>query len=171
MIIGELINTSRKSIKPLVENYDAEAILAIVRSEAEAGADFIDLNCGTFVKDEPERLTWLTKLVAESIDTPICLDSPNPAALRAALPLLKGPAVINSISAETKRYNDILPLALEFGAKLIALCLDGKAVPKTAEERYTTVSYTHLDVYKRQVFISICFCCRLCANPSGDVGD
>ena len=137
MIIGELINTSRKSIKPLVENYDAEAILAIVRSEAEAGADFIDLNCGTFVKDEPERLTWLTKLVAESIDTPICLDSPNPAALRAALPLLKGPAVINSISAETKRYNDILPLALEFGAKLIALCLDGKAVPKTAEERYT----------------------------------
>ena len=85
MIIGELINTSRKSIKPLVENYDAEAILAIVRSEAEAGADFIDLNCGTFVKDEPERLTWLTKLVAESIDTPICLDSPNPAALRLSL--------------------------------------------------------------------------------------
>ena len=54
MIIGELINTSRKLIKPLVEEYNADALLEIARSEADAGADFIDLNCGTFVKEEPE---------------------------------------------------------------------------------------------------------------------
>lgn len=50
MIIGELINTSRKLIKPLVEEYNADALLEIARSEADSGADFIDLNCGTFVK-------------------------------------------------------------------------------------------------------------------------
>lgn len=136
MIIGELINSSRKAIKPLVENYDGETLLQIARAEVEAGADFIDLNCGTFVKDEPERLVWLTKLISEELSAPICLDSPNPAALKAALPLIQTPVVINSISAESKRYQEILSLALEYGAKLIALCLDGKAVPQTVEDRY-----------------------------------
>ena len=136
MIIGELINSSRKLIKPLVENHDETALVEIARAEVEAGADYIDLNCGTFVKDEPDHLAWLTKLITDSVDAPVCLDSPNPLALKAALSLVKGPVVINSISAEDKRYHDILPLALEFGAKLIALCLDGASVPHTADARY-----------------------------------
>ncbi len=154
MIIGELINTSRKLIKPLVEEYNADALLEIARAEADAGADFIDLDCGTFVKDEPERLVWLTKLISTELETPLCLDSPNPAALKAALPLVKGPVVINSISAETQRYNDILPLALEFGAKLIALCLDGKAVPKTTEDRYAIGAKLIEDLVKAGVPIA-----------------
>ncbi len=136
MIIGELINSSRKAIKPLVEGYDAEALIAIGQTEAAAGAEFIDLNCGTFVHDEAERLTWLVEKVGNVLDMPLCLDSPDPRALRAALPLVKNPVMINSISAEEERFADILPLALEYQAKLVALCMDGDSIPQTAEARY-----------------------------------
>ena len=136
MIVGELINTSRKAIKPFVEEYDEAAILAIVDAEVDAGADYIDLNCGTFIKDEDARLTWLTKIVAAATDKPLCLDSPNPQALQAALPHVKGQAIINSISGEKERYTDLLPLALEYQTKLIALCMDDEQMPKDAEGRY-----------------------------------
>lgn len=136
MIIGELINSSRKAVKPLVENYDKEAVLAIAQAQIDAGADYLDLNCGTFVHDEPQRLTWLTQVVGENFAVPLCLDSPSPQALQAALPLVKGTAIINSISAEPQRFNDILPLALEYKAKLIALCMDGDAIPQTVEDRF-----------------------------------
>ena len=136
MIIGELLNSSRKVIKPLVVDYNENALLEIARAEITAGADYLDFNCGTFIKDEPDRLTWLVNTVGAAIDAPICLDSPNPEALKAALPLVKGQAMINSISAEKHRYESILPLALEFKTKIIALCMDDSAIPQSAEDRY-----------------------------------
>jgi 5-methyltetrahydrofolate--homocysteine methyltransferase len=136
MIIGELLNSSREAIKPLIENQDAAALLAIAQAEIAAGADYLDLNCGAFVKDEPERLAWLVRTMAAAVDQRLCLDSPNPRALAAALPLARGPVMINSISAETARYRDILPLAQEHKAKLVALCMDDAAIPTTAEARY-----------------------------------
>lgn len=136
MIIGELINSSRKIIKPLVENYDEAALLAIAEAEKEAGADYLDLNCGTFVHDEAERLSWLVKTVGEQSGLPLCLDSPSHTALAAALPLVKTDVMINSISLEKERFDNILPLALQYQAKLVALCMDGDSIPQTAEARY-----------------------------------
>jgi 5-methyltetrahydrofolate--homocysteine methyltransferase len=64
------------------------------------------------------------------------LDSPNAKALKAVLPLLKnGPPLINSISAETARYEQVLPLVLEYQTKVIALAMDDSGIPATAEER------------------------------------
>jgi len=46
IIIGELINASRKAIKAAIEAKDAAAIQQVARDQAEAGADYIDVNAG-----------------------------------------------------------------------------------------------------------------------------
>ena len=136
MIIGELINSSRKAIRPLIENGDTEALLQIAQLQADAGADYLDLNCGAFVKDETEKLTWLVKNVGIPSGKALCLDSPNPDALKAVLPMIDGTVMINSVSGEEKRCNDILPLAIEYKTKLVALCMDDAEIPQNAEARY-----------------------------------
>ena len=65
LIVGELINTSRKAIKEAVEAKDAAYIQKIAREQADAGADYIDINCGTQFGKEIETMEWLVETVAE----------------------------------------------------------------------------------------------------------
>ena len=65
IIIGELINASRKAIKAAIEAQDADAIKKLATDQAEAGASYIDVNAGIFVGKEPEYLTWLVETVQD----------------------------------------------------------------------------------------------------------
>ncbi|MDI3548399.1 MAG: 5-methyltetrahydrofolate corrinoid/iron sulfur protein methyltransferase [Halanaerobiales bacterium] len=135
IIIGELINSTRKEIKKAIEEKDKEYIQDIAQKQVEKGADFIDVNAGAFVHEEVEYLEWLVKIVQEVIDKPLALDSPNPEALKKALEFHEGTPMINSITAEKERYQQILPLVKEYNARVIALCMDDEGMPETAEER------------------------------------
>lgn len=139
IVIGELINTSRKAIAPAVESRDAAFIQDIAKKQVDAGATYVDVNAGTRVYDEPEALTWLVETVQAAVDTPLCIDSPNPKAIKAALKVHKGQAMINSITAEKERYEEILPLVVEHKARIIALCMDDTGMPETAEQRLAIV--------------------------------
>lgn len=144
LIVGELINTSRKAINEVVENRDAEYIKKIAREQLEAGADYIDVNCGTQVFDEVETMEWLVNTVQEAVEAPLCLDSPNPKAIEAGLALVKfGQPMINSITGETERFEQILPLVQKYKAKIVALCMDDNGMPNTAEERMAVVRVLH----------------------------
>jgi cobalamin-dependent methionine synthase I len=129
LIVAERINASRKAIRAALEAQDADAIQQEARAQDAAGADYIDVNGGTFPGREPELLAWLVETVQAVTDKPLCVDSPDPAALAAALPKVKsGPPMINSINLERERFDRVLALALEHRAKLIALC-QGEGVP------------------------------------------
>ncbi|MGQ9558715.1 MAG: methyltetrahydrofolate cobalamin methyltransferase [Desulfurispora sp.] len=145
LIVGELINTSRKAIKEAVEKRDAAYIREIASQQAAAGAHYIDVNCGTMVGNEPEIMQWLVQLVKEAVDRPLCIDSPSAQALEAGLALAvdKGQPMVNSISAEKERYESVLPLVLKYRAKVVALLMDDSGMPDTAEQR--------LDVARRLV--------------------
>lgn len=134
LIIGERINTSRKEINTAVRSRDEQSILRVAREQKEAGVSFLDVNCGT-LEDEPVGLTWLVQTIQEEIDVALCLDSPDPEALRTALPFLKGKPMINSISLERERFASILPLVLEYRAAIIALTMGDQGLPQTMEER------------------------------------
>ncbi|MDH3556568.1 MAG: dihydropteroate synthase, partial [Deltaproteobacteria bacterium] len=77
IIVGEMINTSRKSIADAVKERDAEFIGEVAREQAEAGAHYIDVNAGTFLDQEIDYLCWLVEVVQNEVDLPLCLDSPN----------------------------------------------------------------------------------------------
>ncbi|MCL2677982.1 MAG: methyltetrahydrofolate cobalamin methyltransferase [Clostridiales bacterium] len=136
LIVGELINSSRKAMQEAIAGYDAEFVMAVARAQREKGAAYLDINCGTFVGEETARMEWLVDTVQQAVGLPLCLDSPDPAVLAAALRRVKQPKpMINSISGEEGRFTAVLPLVLEYGAKVIALCMDDGGIPKTAGER------------------------------------
>lgn len=137
IIIGERINTSRKAIAPAVASRDEAFIKTEARRQLEAGAAFIDVNCGTMVDEEPEFLEWLVQTAQEATDgAPCSLDSPNPRALERALAAHRGKPIINSITAEKERLEAILPLVRDHQTGIIALAMNDDGMPETAEERF-----------------------------------
>lgn len=135
LIVGERINASRKAVRAALERLDAEAIGREVRLQADAGAHYIDANGGTFPGREPELLAWLVDTVQRTTDLPLCLDSSDPAALAAALPRAKTrPPMINSITLD--RFDAVLPLLREFGAKVVALCQADGGPADTAQRKF-----------------------------------
>ena len=135
IIIGELINASRKPIKAAIEAQDAEAIQNVAREQAEAGADYIDVNAGIFVGKEPEYLKWLVETVQQATDKPCAIDSPDPGAIEAALSVHKGTPMINSISLEKERYEKLMPVISGSDLKVIALCMSDAGMPQTVDDR------------------------------------
>ena len=141
LIVGELINTSRKAIREAVEIRDAVYIQQVAIEQEKAGANYIDVNCGTRVYDEEETMAWLVNTVQEVVtDTPLCIDSPNHKAIKIGLELHKnGQPMINSITAEKDRFNNVLPLVKEYKAKVVALLMSDEGMPDTTEDRIKVV--------------------------------
>jgi cobalamin-dependent methionine synthase I len=135
IIVGELINASRKKIAAAIESQDTAAIQAIAKDQYENGANYIDVNAGVFVGKEPEYLKWLVSTVQAAVDAPCCIDSPDPKAIEAALAVHKGTPMINSISMEKERYDALLPVVAGTDFKIVALCMSDKGMPQTTDER------------------------------------
>lgn len=135
LIVGENINTSRKRIAEAVEQQDAEFIVQAAKNQAHAGADFIDVNAGTFVDRETEYLCWLVKTVQDAVDLPLCLDSPSPEALSEAVKLHRGEPMINSISLEKDRFDAMLPIVTAHPCRIVGLCMTETAMPVTRQDR------------------------------------
>lgn len=107
----------------------------MAREQAEAGANYIDVNAGTFLEQEVDRLCWLVKTVQSAVDLPLSLDSPNPKALSEAMKRHKGEPMINSISLEKDRFKSLLPVITSQPCRVVALCIGKTSMPTTAEER------------------------------------
>ncbi|MDY6827478.1 MAG: methyltetrahydrofolate cobalamin methyltransferase [Bacillota bacterium] len=150
LIIGEKINTSRKGLKEAVENKEEAFIRSLAKRQVEAGADYIDVNCGTFVAEEPEYLKWLVEMVQDELNgVPLCIDSPSAVAMEAALKVHQGRAIINSISGEKKRFDAFLPLVKKYDCKVILLCMDDSGIPEDAETRFKIASQV-IDLLKKE---------------------
>ncbi len=134
-IVGELINASRNEIVEAIEKQDAEKIRDIASAQARAGANFIDVNAGVFVGKESEYLNWLIETVQEAVDMPCAIDSPDPRAIEAAMPVHKGDAMINSISLEKDRLENLLPIISGTDMKIVALCMSDDGMPETVDDR------------------------------------
>ena len=134
-IIGEKINGTRKAVAKAIAERDVQFIQNLAKRQVEGGAHWLDINAGTLPDREVDDLTWLIQMVQEAVDVPLCLDSANPDALRAVIKQVAKPAMINSISGEEARLSGILPIVAENGCDVIALCMDDKGIPATAEAR------------------------------------
>jgi 5-methyltetrahydrofolate--homocysteine methyltransferase len=135
IIIGEKINTSRKEVSEAVSTGNRGAIVEIARQQVAAGARYIDANAGTFVDKEIEYLTWLVRTIQEAVDIPLCLDSPNPKAISRAMEVHRGVPMINSISLEPDRFDDLYSVITKKPCKVVALCMAEASMPTTTEER------------------------------------
>jgi len=141
VIIGERINpTGKKRLAAALTAGD----LSVVREEAlkqvDAGAHVLDVNVGAAGVDEVDILPKAVRLVLETVDVPVCIDTPNGEALAAALAVHKeinptGRPLINSVNGEEESLERVLPLVAKYGAAVIGLCMDDEGIPETAERR------------------------------------
>jgi len=135
IIVGERINGTGRRVREAVTARNADLIAQEATRQAQAGANYIDVNAGTNPEREPDDMVWLVQTAQSATGTPLCIDSPNPEALRAGLQAHQGQALVNSASAEEGRLETVFKLAREFGARLVGLTLDDSGLPKTAQQR------------------------------------
>ena len=136
LVIAERINATRRRIARALQERDADLLAREARAQARAGADFIDVNAGSDPARELENLKWAVEVLQDSTDLPLCLDSADPAVLREAARLVRGNVVmLNSVTGERQKMEQVLPLAAECGARLVALAMDDRGLPGTADRR------------------------------------
>jgi len=143
VLLGERINpTGKKKLAAALVAGD----LAVVRQEAlaqvEAGADILDVNVGAAGVDEVDLLPRAVKLVLETVDLPVAIDTADGKALAAALAMHKevnpdGKPLVNSVNGEEASLARVLPLVAEYGTAVIGLCMDDDGIPETPEKRLT----------------------------------
>jgi cobalamin-dependent methionine synthase I len=139
IIIGEKINGTRKRVENAIVERNSDFIKDLALKQVKAGTHYLNINAGTAPEKEPEDLVWLINTVLEVTDVTLCLDSVNSTALFAGIKAEKKMPMLNSLSGEKKRVDQVLPLACEYQAELIVLALDDKGIPKTVEERLNIV--------------------------------
>ncbi len=137
IIIGELINGTRKRIKEAIASRDEKYIADLAVKEAEAGADFIDCNPGTVGEQEAKDMQWLVETIQAATDKPISFDSPNPEAIQRGLATYSGAAMpmINSVTLEPGSIEKMLPIVLEAKVNVVALALGEGGMPTQAGQR------------------------------------
>jgi 5-methyltetrahydrofolate--homocysteine methyltransferase len=139
LIIGERINSTRAHIQEAIKSRNSGHIIKEAKSQIDAGASFIDVNCAMTLGDEVQDMDWVISVIqSEIIDANICIDSPNYLAIKRALEAYraKGRLFINSITGDGARIDRIVPLAVQYKASLIALTMGEGGVPNSAEERF-----------------------------------
>jgi 5-methyltetrahydrofolate--homocysteine methyltransferase len=135
-IIGERINpTGRKVFAEALRNGDLSTVTVDAEAQTEAGADMLDVNAGIPLVDEAELLQNMLQVVQNATDLPICIDSSVIEALEAGLAVYEGKALVNSVTGEDDRLEEILPLVAKHGAAVIALANDETGIPETPQQR------------------------------------
>lgn len=135
-IIGERINpTRRKKLAESMAQGDFSVVQEDARKQVAAGAQILDVNAGIPGADEPALLRGAALAVMEVAQVPLCFDSANPDALKAALEVYPGKALINSTTAEESMLEKVMPLAKEYGAAVIGVITDENGIPATPVAR------------------------------------
>jgi 5-methyltetrahydrofolate--homocysteine methyltransferase len=135
-VIGERINpTGRKLFAEELRGGDLSTVAVDARNQVAAGADMLDVNAGIPLVDEAELLKEMLGMVGETVDVPICIDSSVIEALEAGLSVYEGKALVNSVTGEDDRLEEILPLVARHGAAVIGLANDETGIPETPQQR------------------------------------
>jgi cobalamin-dependent methionine synthase I len=123
IIVGEKLNSSIKPVKEMIATKNSAEIIKMALAQQDAGANFVDINAGAFLSGEAENLEYMAAALKPS-GIPLSIDTPDFEAAKAALKTLGGPGhIINSVTLEKARLENMTALALEYDCSVIALCL------------------------------------------------
>lgn len=151
-IIGERINpTGKKLLKEALKNNDINYMLNLGISQAQAGADILDVNVGLPGIDERDMMIRTVKALQGVTDLPLQLDSTIPEVLEGALRVYNGKPLVNSVNGEEESLAKILPIVKKYGGAILGLALDEGGIPPKAEQRFAIAE----KIMKRALAIGI----------------
>ncbi|HAR36866.1 MAG TPA: hypothetical protein DCR87_08240 [Acidobacteria bacterium] len=134
IVIGELLNSSRKPVEAAFLSREAGYLLNLAQEQEKAGCSYLDLNASTLLEQEVEIISWIIPLIQDRVAIPISIDSTNPAALEAGLRVHRGRALLNSLPGKQKELEEIIPLIRDYQPQVIVSCLDDGGFPRTPEQ-------------------------------------
>jgi 5-methyltetrahydrofolate--homocysteine methyltransferase len=135
LIIGEKLNGFIPAVGKAIRECDETFIRDLTVAQAEAGADYLDVCAAVDNEIEVKTLNWLVQIAEDAAGLPVCVDSPNPAALSAVIPNCKREGVVNSVSMESGKIEIIFPLIADTSWKCVALLCSDKGIPDSIEGR------------------------------------
>ena len=161
LVIGEKINASNRSVGEAIAKRDSDFVANLAKAQADAGADYIDVNAGSGKdsgRNETDTIEWLVEVVQTATDKPLAIDSESANVIEAALRKYRGEKLmINSVTAEKSRLDSIGSLAAKHQASLVALAMGEEGIPDTVEKRLAACDIimahlTQLGMPAEQVF-------------------
>jgi 5-methyltetrahydrofolate--homocysteine methyltransferase len=139
LIVGERLNAQgSKKVKELLLADDYAGLLQIARGQVEAGAHVLDVCVALNERDdEAAQMRALAKLLSQSVDAPLMIDSTEADVIESALKVYPGRCIVNSINLEKsgERVKKVLPLVRRYGAAVVAMTIDEKGMAQTAERK------------------------------------
>jgi 5-methyltetrahydrofolate--homocysteine methyltransferase len=137
VMIGERINpTGRKLLAAEMAAGDYSRVVADALAQVEAGAQMLDVNAGIPLVDEPKILAECIKLVQDTVPVPLSIDSSIVAALEAGLAAYKGKPLVNSVTGEEERLEQVLPLVKKYNAAVVAISNDETGISEDPDVRF-----------------------------------
>lgn len=135
-VVGERINpTGKKRFQQALRDGDMNYILEQAVSQAEAGAQILDVNVGAPGVDEPARMEQVVKALQSVVSLPLQLDSSHAEALERGLRVYNGKPIVNSVNGEPEVLEKVLPLCKKYGAAVVGLAIDERGIQPKAEDR------------------------------------
>jgi cobalamin-dependent methionine synthase I len=142
IIIGENIHVIAREVSTAIRERDVKVIQDLTKAQAEAGADYIDLNVGPMKKDPEENMQWLVSTVQEVTDLPLSIDTMNPVAMEAGLEACKGRPLLNSASGKTDSKEQMLPLAQKYNCDVVISVITDKGMPPDVDSKIDSIMGT-----------------------------
>ena len=137
VVIGERINpTGRKLLAEEMKNGDFSRVEADARAQVAAGAQVLDVNAGIPLADEPAIMAQSIRLIQSITDVPLCIDSSMITALEAGLEAYQGRALLNSVTGEEERLEQVLPLVKKHGCAVVAISNDDSGISEDPDVRF-----------------------------------
>jgi len=142
ILIGENIHIISRAVSEAVRDRDIAPIQALARAQAQAGADYLDLNLGPARREPEEVASWLVDTVQEVADLPISLDTMNPLAMEAGLKLCRKRALLNSASGKQESRENMMPLAIKYSTQVVISVITDRGCPPDVDSRVESIMET-----------------------------
>jgi 5-methyltetrahydrofolate--homocysteine methyltransferase len=153
LVIGERINpTGKKDLQASLREGNMDIVVEMTEQQEEMGADILDVNMGMNGIVEKDMMLKAIEEITLTTSLPLCIDSSHVDVIEAALRHYPGRALINSISLEKVKFEQLLPIARKYGAMFILLPLSDQGLPKNLEEKKQIIH----TILERALELGIC---------------
>jgi 5-methyltetrahydrofolate--homocysteine methyltransferase len=137
VIIGERINpTGRRRLAAEMAAGNFDRVRADAVAQVAAGAHVLDVNAGIPLADEPAILAEAIRVVQSVVDVPLSIDSSVVKALETGLAAYRGKPLVNSVTGEEERLEQVLPLVARFRAAVIGIANDETGISDDPDVRF-----------------------------------
>lgn len=142
IVIGENIHVIAGAVNQAIKVRDSNPIQDLARGQIQAGADYLDLNLGPLTKNPQETIQWAISTVQDVTDLPLSLDTMNPIAMEAGLPLCNKRSLINSASGKKDSKEHMLPLAKKYDCDVVVSVINDSGMPPDVEMKTESIMDT-----------------------------